>query len=78
VALSPYAGLYADYYFSRDDAQTTGLTTVPLLQGWSARITGGIGASLPNGAGLGLGGEFGGIGSANHIWTWTARGRLPF
>jgi hypothetical protein len=51
---------------------------VPLLQGWSARITGGIGASLPNGAGLGLGGEFGGIGSANHIWTWTARGRLPF
>jgi hypothetical protein len=78
VALSPYAGLYADYYFSRDDAQTTGLTTVPLLQGWSARITGGIGATLPNGAGLGLGGEFGGLGSPNHIWTWTARGRLPF
>ena len=28
VALSPYAGLYADYYFSKDDAQTVGLTTV--------------------------------------------------
>jgi hypothetical protein len=22
---------------------------------------------------LGAGGEFGGIGSATHIWTWTAR-----
>jgi hypothetical protein len=78
VALSPYAGLYADYYFSRDDAQTTGLTTVPLLQGWSARLTGGVTASFAGGATLGAGGEFGGIGSANHIWVWTVRGRLPF
>jgi hypothetical protein len=37
VALSPYAGLYADYCFSKDDAQTAGLTTVPLLQGSSRR-----------------------------------------
>jgi hypothetical protein len=44
VALSPYAGLYADYYFSKDDAQTAGLTTVPLLQGFSARATGGVAA----------------------------------
>jgi autotransporter-like protein len=78
VALSPYAGLYADYYFSRDDAQTAGLTTVPLLQGFSARATGGVTASFAGGATLGAGGEFGGIGSANHIWTWTARGRVPF
>jgi Big-like domain-containing protein len=78
VALSPYAGLYADYYFSRDDAQTTGLTTVPLLQGFSARATGGVTVSFAGGATLGAGGEFGGIGSANHIWTWTARGRIPF
>jgi len=27
---------------------------------------------------LGAGGELGGIGSANHISTWTVRGRLPF
>jgi Big-like domain-containing protein len=73
VALSPYAGLYADYYFSRDDAQT-----VPLLQGFSARVTGGVAASFAGGATLGAGGEFGGIGSATHIWTWTARGRIPF
>ncbi len=78
VALSPYAGLYADYYFSRDDAQTAGLTTVPLLQGFSARVTGGVAASFAGGATLGAGGEFGGIGSATHIWTWTARGRIPF
>jgi hypothetical protein len=78
VALAPYAGLYADYYFSRDDAQTAGLTTVPLLQGWSARLAGGVAATFPGGVSLGAGGEFGGIGSANHIWTWTARGRIPF
>jgi hypothetical protein len=78
VALSPYGGLYADYYFSKDDAQTVGLTTVPLLQGFSARATGGVVASFAGGATLGAGGEFGGIGSATHIWTWTARGRIPF
>ncbi len=76
--LTPYVGLYADYYFSRDDAQTTVLTTVPLLHGWSARATGGVSATLPGGASLGAGGEFGGIGSVNHIWTWTARGHIPF
>jgi Autotransporter beta-domain len=76
AVLSPYAGLYADYYFSQDDAQTVGLTTVPLLQGWSARATGGVAASFAGGATLGAGGEFGGLGSPNHIWTWTARGRI--
>ena len=78
MAISPYAGLYADYYLSQDDAQTAGLTTVPLLQGFSARATGGLAASFAGGATLGAGGEFGGIGSATHIWTWTARGRIPF
>jgi outer membrane autotransporter protein len=78
AALSPYVGLYADYYFSKDDAQTAGLTTVPLLQGFSARVTGGVAASFTGGAALGVGGEFGGVGSAGHIWTWTARGRIPF
>jgi hypothetical protein len=78
VALAPYAGLYADYYFSRDDGPTDNLTTLLLLQGWSARLTGGVTATLAGGASLGAGGEFGGIGSVNHIWTWTVRGRLPF
>jgi len=78
VALSPYAGLYADYYFSQDDAQTVGLTTVPLLQGFAARVTGGINARFAGGASIGAGGEFGGIGLSTHIWIWTARGSIPF
>lgn len=78
VALAPYAGLYADYYFSRDDGPTDNLTTLLLLQGWSARVTGGVTATLAGGASLGAGGELGGIGSVNHIWSWTVRGRLPF
>ena len=44
--LAPYLGLYGDYYFSRDDATTVGLTTVPLLQGWSGRVTGGMAMAL--------------------------------
>jgi hypothetical protein len=51
---------------------------VPLLQGWSARATSGVTATFPGGASLGAGGEFGGVGSVNHIWTWTARGHIPF
>src|SRR5262249_46378733 len=77
-ALAPYAGLYADYYFSRDDGPTDNLTTLLLLQGWSARVTGSVTATLAGGASLGAGGELGGIGSVNHIWSWTVRGRLPF
>jgi hypothetical protein len=73
-----YAGLYADYYFSEDNAQTVGLTTVPLLQGFAARVTGGLSAKFSNGAALGAGGEYGGIGLSTHIWTWTARGSIPF
>ncbi|MGC2075070.1 MAG: Ig-like domain repeat protein [Xanthobacteraceae bacterium] len=78
VALAPYAGLYADYFFSQDDAQTVGLTTVPLLQGFAARVTGGISAKFAGGASISTGGEFGGIGLDTHFWTWTARGSIPF
>ena len=42
--LVPYAGLYGEYYFSGDNANTMGLTTVPLLQGFSARLIGGLSA----------------------------------
>lgn len=47
VTLVPYAGIYADYYFTGDDAAVVALTgsaplaSVPLLDGWSARVTGG-------------------------------------
>jgi hypothetical protein len=71
-------GLYGDYYFSQDDAATAGLTTVPLLQGWSARATAGVGMTFGRGALLSFGGEYGGIGSDTHIWTWRVRGSVPF
>jgi len=75
--LAPYVGLYGDYYFSRDDATTVGLTTVPLLQGWSGRVTGGVAMTFGRGT-VSAGGEYGGIGSDFHIWTWRVRGSVPF
>ena len=78
VDLAPYVGLYGDYYFSMDDAATAGLTTVPLLQGWSARVTAGLAMTFAQSALLSLGGEYGGIGSDTHIWTWRVRGSVPF
>jgi hypothetical protein len=75
--VAPYLGLYGDYYFSRDDATVVGLTTVPLLQGWSGRVTGGVATTFGRGA-LSAGGEYSGIGSDFHIWTWRARGTVAF
>jgi hypothetical protein len=51
---------------------------VPLLDGWSARAAGGLAAKFSNGAAFTFGGELGGIGSNIQIWTWRARGSVPF
>ncbi|MGA8615542.1 MAG: IPT/TIG domain-containing protein [Xanthobacteraceae bacterium] len=76
--LAPYAGLYADYYFSMDNATVIGLTTVPIMQGWGARTTTGLTVSIPGGAQVSAGIEFSGIGNDTHIWTLTVRGSVPF
>lgn len=84
VALAPYAGLYADYYFTGDDAAalalagTVPLASVPLLDGWSARATGGLAARLDNETTVALGAELGGIGSNVQIWTFRGRASIPF
>jgi outer membrane autotransporter protein len=78
VNLTPYAGLFGDYYFSGDNAQSVGLTTTPLLQGWAARAAAGVAATFSNGAQLGAGGELSGLGNTTHIWTWSVRGTIPF
>ena len=84
VLLVPYAGVFADYYFTQDDAAAIvaaggiPLASTPLLQGWSARVTGGIGARLAGGSTVGFGAELGGIGSNTQIWTFTGRARIPF
>jgi hypothetical protein len=76
--VAPYVGLYGDYYFNMDDAASVGLTTVPLLQGWSARATAGVTMTVGRGALLSAGGEYGGIGANYQIWTWRVRGSVPF
>ncbi|WP_441245065.1 Ig-like domain repeat protein [Tardiphaga sp. 768_D3_N2_1] len=84
VMLAPYAGFYADYYFTGDDAAalalagTVPLASVPLLDGWSARVTGGVAARLGNEATVALGAELGGIGSNVQIWTFRGRASVPF
>jgi hypothetical protein len=84
ISLAPCLGIYGDYYFNQDDATAIvaavgiPLASTPLLQGWSARLTGGVGAKLANGVVLGVGAEYGGIGSDFQIWTVKAKGAVPF
>jgi hypothetical protein len=62
MTVAPYAGIYADYYFSKDDA-TAILLPTELIQGWSARVTSGVSVGFVGGAKLSVGGEVGGLGS---------------
>jgi outer membrane autotransporter protein len=84
IAISPYAGLYADYYFTEDNAAVVALAGAvplaaePLLSGWSARTTFGLAANFQNGATIALGGEFGGLGGTIQIWTFRSRASVPF
>ncbi len=82
--LAPYAGLYGDYYFSKDNAAATALpptATLPtmlLLQGGGVRATGGVTATFIGGPQLSVGGEYSEVGSSTHIWTFRMRGNVPF
>jgi hypothetical protein len=84
ILLTPYLGIFGDYYFNQEDvgAILVGgglpLASTPLLQGWSARATGGLSVRLPDGPGFGVGGELGGIGSSTRIWTLSAKAQVPF
>ena len=81
VALSPYAGAYADYYFSSNNAAVAGVATPSLpLQGWSARLTTGLAMRFMNGGTITAGSELGGIGSNSNatMWTYRLRGSVPF
>ena len=77
ATVAPYVGLYADYYFSSDNAVL--LLTTTFVQGWAARTTAGVSYSAASGARLLIGGEVGGLGSQNFT-TWSVRGRasVPF
>jgi outer membrane autotransporter protein len=81
VTVMPYAGAFADYYFSSDNAAAL---TIPVLlpeefvDGAAARIVSGLAVTVKDGARLALDGELGGLG--NDFETWTARGSFatPF
>jgi hypothetical protein len=80
----PYAGIYADYYFLSDNAAAVvlvgaaPLATVPLIEGWSARATGGLAARFANSAAVAFGAELGGLGANVQIWTFRGRASVPF
>lgn len=76
--LSPYTGIYSDYYFSRNDQLAAGLTSVPLLQGFAPRVTAGVTATFASRAQLSAGGEYEWIDANTHILSWRVRGGVPF
>jgi hypothetical protein len=81
VALAPYAGVFGDYYFTGNNAVVAGVPTPALLlQGWSARFATGLDMKFRNGGVISVAGELGGIGSntSTTIWTYKARGSVPF
>ena len=65
--VTPYVGLYADYYFNQDDGVLPGaaplLLPTEFVHGLSARLTSGIAVAFAGGPKLSLGGELGGLGS---------------
>jgi subtilisin family serine protease len=78
--LTPYVGLYGDYYFNSDGAGAPAPGAIPfiVLDGWSARAIGGLTAKFDNGAQLAIGVEHSGIGGGFGLWTYRARASLPF
>jgi predicted transcriptional regulator len=77
ATVAPYVGLYADYYFSSDNAAL--LLPTQFVQGWAARTTAGVSYNVAGGTKILVGGEVGGLGSQNFT-TWSVRGRasVPF
>lgn len=78
VTVAPYLGVYGDYYFSQTGSAANGLTTLPLLQGWGVRGTGGLAFNLFAQAQLIAGGEYEVTADNYQIWTWNVAGRIPF
>jgi outer membrane autotransporter protein len=84
MKVTPYAGVYADYYFNRDDNVPLSASTVPILlptlfvHGWSARVTSGVDMMVLGGTKLSVGGEVGGLGNNFTVWSVRGRAAVPF
>ncbi len=81
VTVLPYAGAYADYYFSSDNAAALASpvrSPEEFVDGAAARIVSGVAVTAKDGARLALDSELGGLG--NDFETWTVRGSFatPF
>jgi outer membrane autotransporter protein len=60
TSVVPYAGIYGDYYFGKDnDEAKTG--SLPTVSGFSARVVSGVSLATKGGAQFAVGGELGGI-----------------
>lgn len=76
TAIAPFAGVYADNYFNKDDA---GIGAIPaVMQGSSARLVGGVGVVTDYGFKFSSAAELGGLGGNFTSWTFRARGAVPF
>jgi hypothetical protein len=73
TGLTPYVGIYGDYYFSSNNSNSL-LVPSTFIRGGAGRVTAGITARLDSGVKLALGGEYGGIG--NNFQNWTVMGRV--
>ncbi len=81
VMLSPYAGIYGDYYFNTDNIVIAGagaLSVTPVFAGASARADVGIAAQFARGGQFTVGGERSGLGGSFSLWTYRARASIPF
>lgn len=75
---TPYAGLYADWRFSSDNAVPTATPVANISNGWSGRVTAGISTQVRNGVLVVLGSELGGLGTDYKIWSGNVRAVVPF
>lgn len=78
IDVAPYAGFYADYRFSSDNALPVAASVVGIQNGWSGRATGGVSATSRGGLTFGVGGDFGGIGAGYQLWSLNGRVVYPF
>jgi outer membrane autotransporter protein len=81
TVVAPYAGVYGDYYFNKDDATlltAPNLLPIEYVQGLSARVVSGVSVTMQNGPRFLLGGELGGIGNDFKVWSVRGRAAVPF
>jgi hypothetical protein len=81
VMLSPYAGIYGDYYFNTDNIVVAGagaLPVIPVFAGLSARTEVGMSALFAGGGQFTVGGERSGLGGSFSLWTYRAHASIPF